>query len=81
MFAPVISIAGEYAGSPSLKQDLAAIAVVFQFVNPVFPLWRLVDRSSKLWFDKPMACDGVRHEGFDWGESWLGGGIPPHCAR
>jgi hypothetical protein len=43
-----VSVAGEYARLPSLKQHLAAIAVVFDFVNPVLALWRLIDRGSKL---------------------------------
>jgi hypothetical protein len=33
---------------PSLKQHLAAIAIVFDFVNPVLALWRLIHRGSKL---------------------------------
>jgi hypothetical protein len=32
-----------------LKQHLGAIAIVFDFVNPVIPLWWLIDRGSKLW--------------------------------
>jgi hypothetical protein len=41
---------------------LASIAVVFEFVNPVIPLWRLIDRRSKLGFDEPKACGYVRME-------------------
>jgi hypothetical protein len=35
------------ASLPSLKLHLAAIAVVFDFVNPVLALWRLIDRERK----------------------------------
>jgi len=34
--------------SSSLKHHLGAIAIVFDFMNPVLPLWRLIDRGSKL---------------------------------
>ena len=43
---------------------MASIAVVFEFVNPVIPLWRLIDRGSKLGFDEPKACGYVRHGDF-----------------
>jgi len=29
-----------------------AIAIVFDFVNPVLALTRLIDRGSKLWLDE-----------------------------
>jgi hypothetical protein len=51
-----VSIAGEDTGFSLLKQDLAAIAIVFDFMNPVLPLWRLIDRGSKLWLDEPEPC-------------------------
>jgi hypothetical protein len=50
--APIVSVASEYARLPSLKQHLAAIAIVFDFVNPVLALWRMIDRGSKLGRDK-----------------------------
>jgi hypothetical protein len=37
----------------TLKQHLVAIAIVFDFVNPVLPLWRLFDRGGKLRLDEP----------------------------
>ena len=37
---------------PPLKQHLAAIAIVLDFVNPVVALWRLFDRGSELRRDK-----------------------------
>jgi hypothetical protein len=46
--APIISVAGEYARLPSLKQHLAAITIVFDFVNPVLALRWLIDRGGKL---------------------------------
>ena len=48
MVAPVVSVASEYAGLPTLNQDLGAIAVIFDFVNPVLAFGRLIDRRSKL---------------------------------
>ena len=51
--APVVSVAGEDTRLPALKQHLGAIAVVFDFVNSVLALWRLIDRGSKLWLDEP----------------------------
>ena len=54
--APIISIAREDTRLSSLKQHLAAIAIVFDFVNPVLALWRLIDRGSKLWLDEPEPC-------------------------
>ena len=45
-FGPIISVAGKDAGFSSLDQDLAAVAIVFNFVNPVLALWRLIDRKQ-----------------------------------
>ena len=42
------SIAREDARLPWLNQHLAAIAIVFDFVNPVLALRRLIDGGSKL---------------------------------
>src|SRR6478672_4693055 len=54
--APIISIAREDTRLSSLKHHLGAIAIVFDFVNPVLALWRLIDRGSKLWLDEPEPC-------------------------
>ena len=62
--APIVSIASENPRRSLLKQYLASIAVVFEFVNPVIPLWRLIDRGSKLGFDEPKACGYGRHGDF-----------------
>ena len=51
--APIISIAREDTPLPALKQHLAAVAIMFDFMNPVLPLWRLIDRGSKLWLEAP----------------------------
>ena len=59
--APIVSVSGEYARLPSLKQHLAAIAVMFDFVNPVLAFWRLIDRGSKLGLNEPEPRDYSRH--------------------
>jgi hypothetical protein len=40
---------------------LAAIAIVFDFMNPVLPLWRLFNRGSKLWLDESEAGGDAGH--------------------
>jgi hypothetical protein len=45
-------IAGQNTRLSPLKQHLAAIAIVFDFVNPLLSLWRLIDRGSELGTDK-----------------------------
>ena len=35
--APIMAVAGEYARLPPVEQHLAAITVVFDFVNSVLP--------------------------------------------
>jgi hypothetical protein len=43
---------------------LAAIAIVFDFVNPVLAFGRLIDRGSKLRLDEPQpGVNYARHEG------------------
>jgi hypothetical protein len=37
----------------ALDHYLSAVAIVFDFVNPVLALWRLFDRGSKLRLDEP----------------------------
>ena len=46
-----------------LKQHLAAIAVVFDFVNPVMALGRLIDWRSKLRFNEPGLGGYAKHGG------------------
>ena len=50
--------------SPALNQHLAAIAIVFDFMNPVLPLWRLFYRGWKLWLDEPEPGGYTKHWGF-----------------
>ena len=53
--APIVSVAGQHPYLSSLKQHLAAIAVVLDFMNPVLAVWWLIDRGSKLRRDKGKA--------------------------
>jgi hypothetical protein len=53
--APIVSVAGQHPHLSSLKQHLAAIAIVFDFMNPVLAVWRLIGRRSKLRRDKGKA--------------------------
>jgi hypothetical protein len=43
----------------AFKQHLAAITIVFDVVNPVLALWRLVDRGSKLGLNEPEPRGGL----------------------
>jgi hypothetical protein len=47
-----MSVASEYASLPTFNQDLGAVAVIFDFVNPVLAFGRLIDRRSKLWLNE-----------------------------
>jgi hypothetical protein len=62
--APIVSVASEDSRLPSLNQHLAAIAVVFDFVNPMLALRRLFDRRGKLRLDEPEAGGYAKHWGF-----------------
>ena len=53
--APIMSIAGEDTRLAALNHHLRAVAIVFDFVNPVLALGRLIDRGSKLWLDESEA--------------------------
>jgi hypothetical protein len=46
--APIKSVARQHTRFAALKQYLAAISVILNFVNPVLALWRLIDRRRKL---------------------------------
>ena len=61
--APIVSIAGKYTRLPWLKQHLASIAIVFEFVNPVLAFGRLIDRGSKLGLNEPEPCRYAKHNG------------------
>jgi hypothetical protein len=49
---------------PALNQHLAAIAIVFDFMNPVLPLGRVIDRGSKLGLDESEPGGYAKHWGF-----------------
>src|SRR5215475_1994192 len=51
--APIIAIATEHTRSIALNHHLRAVAIMLDFVNPVLPIWRLIDWRSKLWLDEP----------------------------
>jgi hypothetical protein len=61
MVSPIVSIAREDAPLFLLKQHLAAIAIVFDFMNPVLPLWRLINRGGKLGLDESEAGSYAKH--------------------
>jgi hypothetical protein len=48
-----VSVAGPDAGFSSLDQNLAAVAVVFDLMNPVLAFGRLIDWGSKLRLNEP----------------------------
>jgi hypothetical protein len=43
--APIMSIPAKDTHLAALNHHLRAVAVVFDFVNPVLALWRLIDRG------------------------------------
>jgi hypothetical protein len=45
----------------ALNHHLRAVAIVFDFVNPVLALWRLIGRRSKLWLDEPEPTRCAKH--------------------
>ena len=45
----------------AINHDLRTVAIVFDFVNPVLALRRLIDRGSKLRLDKPEAGCYAKH--------------------
>jgi hypothetical protein len=61
--APIMTIAAKDAHLTALDHNLRAVAVVFDFMNPVLPLWRLIDRGSKLRLDEPKSGSDAEHWG------------------
>jgi hypothetical protein len=59
--APIVSIPAKDTHLPALNPYLRAVAIVFNFVNPVLALWRLIDRGSKLRLNEPEPCRYARH--------------------
>ena len=45
----------------TLNHYLRAVPIVFDFVNPVFAFWRLIDSGGKLWLDEPEARNYAKH--------------------
>jgi hypothetical protein len=56
-----MSIPAKDAHLAALNHHLTAVAIVFDFVNPVLALWRLLDRGSKLWLDESEAGGYAKH--------------------
>jgi hypothetical protein len=50
---PITSVAAEQMRLAALNHHMRAVAIMLDFVNPVLPLWRLIDWRSKLWLDEP----------------------------
>ena len=61
--APIMSIPTKDTHLAALNHYLGAIAIVLDFVNPVLPLWRLIDWGSKLRLDEPEAGSDAEHWG------------------
>jgi hypothetical protein len=59
--APIMSVASEDTCLPSLNDHLRAVAIVFDFVNPVLALWWLIDQGGKLWLDESEAGGYAKH--------------------
>ena len=59
----VVPVAGEDTRLPSLNHHLRAVAIVFDFVNPVLAFGWLIDRGSKLWLDEPKSGGYAKHFG------------------
>ena len=62
--APIMSIPAKDTHLAALNHHLRAIAIVFDFVNPVLALGRLIDRGSKLGLDEFEALGLAKHEAF-----------------
>ena len=61
---PIISVASEDASLPSLKQHLAATAVMFDFVNPVRAFGRHVHGGRRLRLNETEPCGYAKHGGY-----------------
>jgi hypothetical protein len=48
-----MSIPTEDTRLATLNHYLRAVAILFDFVNPVLALRRLIDQGGKLWLDEP----------------------------
>ena len=59
--APIISIPAKDTHLAALNHHLKTVAIVFDFVNPVLALRRLIDRGSKLWLHESEAGSYAKH--------------------
>ena len=51
--SPIMTVASKHTDTIRLDQHLGAIAVMLDFVNPVFALGRLVNERGKLGLNEP----------------------------
>ena len=61
--APIMSIPAKHSHLAALNHYLRAVAIVFDFMNPVLAFWRLIDRGSKLRLDEPEPGSDAEHWG------------------
>src|SRR6476659_8086302 len=59
--APIMSIPAKDTRLAALNHHLRAVAIMFDFVNPVLALRRLIDRGSNLRLDKPEPTRYTKH--------------------
>ena len=59
--APIISIPAKDARLAALNHHLRAVAIVFDFMNPVLARWRLIDREGKLRLDESETVVCPKH--------------------
>ena len=59
--APIMSVAAKDTHLAALNHYLRAVAIMFDFMNPVLPFWRLINSGSKLRLDEPESCRYAKH--------------------
>ena len=60
--APIMFIPSKDTHLAALNHHLRAVAIVFDFVNPVLALWRLIDRGSKLGLEESEPSAYAKHK-------------------
>ena len=63
--APIMSVAAKDTHLAALNHYLRAISIVFDFMNPMLPFWRLIDQGRKLRLDESES-------GMEYGKHGLG---------
>jgi hypothetical protein len=58
---PVKSVAGEDPTLTALDHHERAVSIMFDLMNPMPPLRRLIDQRGKLRLDEPERCGCPRH--------------------